>query len=213
MNVYFIYASIPREAYEKTLKYLLSHQYDFRAKGNEMRGLYAVTNNKKLMKEFFDLRGGNEMYTCVKKEMDKGEWKELSHFRFSDLLLRHSKYKSSDGEEVDLVVTVNEETTTKVDGEAYLSEFGPRQYAKIDYMIFSDSIIKALDCLGYTLYFDTSVHGSYDDERSSHADYNKSYNMTPYGRVLPDFGNEMNLLLFLYRVMFIGDEAKEVDKE
>ena len=54
MNVYFIYAKIPRYDYDETLKFLLSNQHDFRAKGNYMRGLYAITNNKKFLKEFFN---------------------------------------------------------------------------------------------------------------------------------------------------------------
>ena len=208
MNVFFIYANIPREAYDKTLKFLLSHQYDFRSKDGMMRGLYAITNNKKYMKEFFDLRGGNEIYTVVKKEVDKEEWKEIITDRYSDLILKKSKYQSDDESHIELIVTSNEETTTKYDGEAYLSEFGPRQYADVDYMLFNNTIINALDFLGYTTFFDMSSH-SLDPSRREAASYNMDFRQTVYGHDLPDFTNDMNILLFLYRVMFVGYQKKE----
>lgn len=211
MIVYFIYANIPREVYDKTLKFLLSHQYDFRAKGNMMRGLYAITNKKKYVKEFFNIRSGREMYTLVEKEMSKEDWNTLSEDRFHDLLLKESRFISDGRDFIDMVVTFNEEVTTKEDGSAYISEFGPRQFVDIDYMIFSKALINALDVLGYTTYFDTSS-SSFDPERKEAARYNLDFGQTSLGREMPGFttaDNEINILLYLYRAMFLGIEKKE----
>lgn len=213
MTVYFIYANVPREVYDKTLKFLLSRQHDFRSKGNMMRGLYAITNKKKLVKEFFEFRDNKEIYTLVEKEMDKSDWQMISKDRYHDLVLKKSCFIDEDsGEYVDLVVTHNEAISSQFDGEAYLSEFGPCQYATIDYMIFSKSVIAALDTLGYTTFFDISTR-SIDPDRKNAAEYNLQFHQTSLGRKMINFSaNQANTLLYLYREMFVGVPRKEDDE-
>ena len=209
MNVYFIYAEIPRRDYENTLKYLLSDQHDFRSKGDCMRGLYAITNNKKFLKGFFNIRGGNEMYTTVKRDLEDDDW-DMIRDQYSDLVLRKSHFEERIEEKMKRIVTKNEETTVHYDGRAYMTEFGPSMYANVDYELFNDSIINALDIIGYTADYD--VNHSNDDERVERAFFQESYALTPLGNKRIDINTETNMLLYLYRVMFVG-ASKEGDDE
>ena len=207
MNVYFIYAEIPRYDYDERLKFLLSDQHDFRAKGNYMRGLYAITNNKKFLKEFFNLRGGNEMYTTIKRDLDEDDW-DMIRNQYSDLILRKSHFGDRKNKKMELIVTKDEETTVQYDGRAYMIEFGPSIYANIDYRIFNDSIMNALDIIGYTSDYD--INHSNDDERIENANFQESFLLTPLGHKRIDINTETNMLLYLYRVMFVG-ASKEGD--
>ena len=83
-----------------------------------------------------------------------------------------------------------------------MTEFGPSIYATVDYEIFNDSIINALDIIGYTSEYD--INHSNDDERIERANFQESFNLTPLGNKRIDIHTEANMLLYLYRVMFVG---------
>lgn len=204
MKLYAIYVKIPRIIYDDKIKYILSKQSDFRCKKGYMQGLYAFTINKKLFKEFMGLRGSGNQYIVIKENISEEIYNKYHH-DFSDLELRKCTFTSDSGD-VELVVTKNEETSIKFDGEMLLNEYGPATYATTPYEIFNSDIINALDDL---LYVSNHISLFGDESEQDHLSFQESYNLSALGRKpIYTNTNEVNLLLYLYRFFFIGSDIE-----
>lgn len=201
--MYFIYIIIPRNIYDSKIKFLLSQQYDFRCKHvDKMYGLYAISDSKKLVEEFFDIRGNYGQYLLVDKKVDdKDMVKELKDIK-SDLFLKKVVLTDSDGNDTEMVVTKNEYSIIEYDGSQYVAEFGPDAHATYDYKIFNDKIQKSLSKLNYTVAYDT-LHCK-DLNRMECADYNYGFysdNSDEESRV---GYSDLSTLIYLFNYMFLG---------
>ena len=207
-KIYYLYAKIPENIYNKKVKYLISNNHDFRWKHSYMYGLYAWTTSKKILKEFIEVRE-NSIYTLVKNDiLDKEEYNRIKD-RYSDLELKSYRYYYNnslklDDESIMIVSTKNEYVHSTEFNEEFIYQFGPQVSDTFPYYIFKDKIIDALDRIGYVSKYDIEL-GSEDD--SNFANYNLGFNMTKYGhknKVV--YNNDMNNLLYLYRYFFYGND-------
>ena len=207
-KIFYIYASIPESIYNKKVKYLISNTHDFRWKHEKMYGLYAWTTSKKIVKEFFEIRK-NDIFTMIKSDdYDDSELERLED-RYSDLKLECRRYyfdaKEDEKNSILIVSTKNEYVNSTMNSEEYLYEFGPKPSEEFPYHIFKKKIIKALDTLGYTSKYDIE-YGTEAEAES--AQWNLTgFNLTKYGQNYKiHFDNQMNILLYLYRYFFYGNE-------
>ena len=194
---------IPRQVYDNTIKFLLNNKYDFRYKHEKMYGLYAYTKSKKLLTEFMDIRGGSGVYNVIKSDMSEEMFYDLND-KNSELKLIRSSFKTLNGESMELVVTKNEDHVVKNDSEEYIYEFGISAFKKLNYIIFNEKIIKALDRLNYVKLFERD----YGD--TDLLFFNDSFGLTPEGHLDKPIYSELNTLLYLFRYMFVGSDILQV---
>lgn len=206
MKVYFIYATIPREVYDEKIKFLLGHEYDFRVKKDKMYGLYAFTKSKKLLNDFLYVRNKKNLYTVIKAEVDEYDYEHYRDER-SNLKLQRSSFETLEGETMEIVVTKNEEYIIKYDKEEYMHEFGFKPYRDLNYVIFNKKLQNSLDKLGYVKLYDT-FYGNEED--LGYVGYQESFNLTPLGNDIIPLYSEVNVLLYLFRFMFMGEETLKV---
>lgn len=223
-KIYLIYVSIPRSVFDDGVKFILSNQQEFTYDDTKgMYGLYAWSNKKDIIEEFFEGRV-NKIYDLKTIEFDdKDEYKKFksdkSQLRldYRDYLIDKSivdgmvssrihgdipsKELTAD-DIVKIVTTQNEHYQTTEEGDENLYEFGPKPSDFFDYMIFNDKIIKALDWLNYSSKYDDLYS---DKDRREWSNYNKSFNMSLSGNYIMDkFNNEINILLYLFHYFFYG---------
>ena len=204
MKIFYIYAKIPRLLFDERIRYLLSNQHNFHCKKGYMCGLYAFTNNKKLLKKFLEFRDP-DVYSVIKDNIDDDDYKDI-HVNKGDLELRYSDFSLNNKENIEMVVTKNEETIIKYDGQEYINAYGPSSYVKTNFYIFNDKIISALDNLGYTKSY---IDQFGTDDEVDYMYYNESFNLSPLlNKHIKSKYNEINLLLYLYRYFFIGSDIK-----
>lgn len=207
MKLYFIYVSIPRNIYEAKIKYLLSKQYDFRAKHDVMYGMYAISNDKTMVEDFFAVRGYGQ-YNLIERKCDKELYRELKDAK-SDMFLKRVVYEDGEGKPMEIIVTKNEKTIIEYDADQYLAEFGPAARAVIDYYTFNKKFIKALDILGYTTAYD--IFHSGDPKRIDVASFQSSYGRSPVGNKLDnDRYTNISKLVYLFDYLFMGEKEDEV---
>lgn len=207
-KIYFIYAIIPEKIYNEKIKYIISNIHDFRWKHGNMYGLYAWSTSKKIIKEFFEVRE-KSMYTLVKKDIYDEEEIEKMRKTYTELELKRRQYyfdKTQDKKESLLIVSTKNEFVQSTEFyEENLYEFGPPIEKIANYSVFKDKIIKALDKIGYV--------GAYDQLYGTESDvdlclYNKGFGLTKYGYkdISLNGYNQMNVLLYLFRYFFYGNE-------
>lgn len=203
-TVYLIYASIPELIFNK-VKYLMgtSGNY-FKWKNHNMYGLYAWSDDIKLVKEFTDLRY-QEIYNIVKKKFEPDEFKRFKKAHKLDKLGLY-KFKINNNEKIDIVCTNNEHYVSTEEYESYMPEFGTIVYKEVPFSIFNDKIINALDILGYV----ANYTRTYSDDEEYDAiisciDHNESYGLTYFGnKIAIDFHNEVGNFVLLYKFFLIG---------
>ena len=208
-KIYYIYAIIPENIYDKKVRYIIPNQHDYKLKHNAMYGLYAWSTSKKIVKEFFEVRN-KSVYTLIKKDIyDKEDYKLIKE-KYGDLELDYRKfYYNNDSPDEEESITIVSTKNEYVQSTEYISEnlyeFGPKADIAIHYSIFKDKIIKALDLLGYTTDYDIEYG---NDSDADYASYNLSFGLTKYGnRNVTGNVNQMNILLFLFRYLFYGNES------
>lgn len=197
--IYAIYVSLPMRSFER-IKYLIRNVTDFRSSNGKMVGLYAFSKKKSIAKEFMEIRNSNIM--TLKKIDADDDWSSEFKSRFSSCCI--SEYTLSTGDKkkpITLLCTKNEYSNIHDFKQENLFEFGPAQFTKIDYEIFNDDVIEALDILGYTTAFDTSND---DMHRIAIADEQRGHGKTVMGHTLYDVTNfsEYAALLCLYSDIF-----------
>ena len=209
-KIYYIYAIIPEQIYYSKIRYIIPNQHDYRLKHNSMYGLYAWTTSKKITKEFFEVRN-KSIYTLIKGDMiDKEDYKRMKE-KYGELELDYRKYYYDgntpiEEDSITIVSTKNEYIQSTEYVAENLYEFGPKSDINIHYSIFKDKIIKALDLLGYTTDYDIEYG---EDSDADCASYNLSFGLTKYGnKDITKNVNQMNILLFLFRFLFYGNENK-----
>lgn len=199
-KVYLINALIPRDVYDKKIKYILPRGSDFRSKGEYMYGIYAWCSNKKIKDEFLKSRR-NDIYNVVEIEFDDKE--EFKKFKVEqkESYLDYRKFETEIRDEsIEVLTTFNEFIQVTEYGEENLNEFSYSNIDLVDYLIFTDDIINSLDTIGYTSEFDKNC---LDFDRFDNAGYNASFNLTSLGRQLKfDVQNELSILLNLFRFFF-----------
>ena len=205
-KLYFIYVRIPENIYNNKIKYLIPNVYDYRWKHGYMYGLYAWTTKKKYVKEFFEVRD-KSAYTLIEKEIeDDDDVKQVNsiHPSLKLVLKKFETIEDGNKKKVEILCTKNEYVVSVIDGDEYLYDFGPEIYEDIDYRLFNDKIIKALDTLMYVNKYD-SLFGSVDE--NSFNEYNAGFNLTKYGDYikLRDV-DQISALLYLFKFFFQSDQ-------
>lgn len=217
MKIYFIYAKIPEDIYNKRIKYIISNKHSFRWKEKYMFGLYAWTKDKKICKEFLDLRGESGIYTLVEKEVDTKEELHLLRKRYTELELGIYRYYYNKSQKEDQSITVvstkNEWLSSTEYASENMMEFGPKVVHDIDYLLFNKDIRMALDTLGYTTDYDIMFQGN-NEERYDNAVDHIGFDLTVYGHPYPFlFNNQLTILLYLFSFMFYGNRKQEENDE
>lgn len=213
MKVYGIYAIIPTEVFENRMSKLVYDKNKFRLSKNEnyYYGLYAWTTKKKVVEEFLYIRN-KDMYKVKEIKIPKEDERDFKlEFKFEELAYYNYKVGK---EEYEVLTTLNEFTESCDNRSENLDEL---LYEKItndvaDYEILKKDLIKALDIIGYTTYYDIECGGNPEvttdeeaNDRLALASDSKSYNQTVYGRRYIDFTeNEFEALLYIYEPMFMG---------
>lgn len=204
-RIYFIYVSIPELIFNKA-KFIIAKTERFRSKKGKTFGLYAWTTDKNILGEFLEVRN-NEIYSITKKEIEKDEFKTVKSEYPSQELKRYKYYlddSEDDKKSIDIVSTKFEYINSTVDGQENIYEFGPNVYEDAPYQIFNDEIIEALDFLGYTDKYDLTYG---DGDRIDQVSYNNSFGLTALEKNKRiKFDNQMNILLYLYRFFFYGND-------
>lgn len=203
-EIYYIYAYIPSNIFDNTIKFFLSHPQEFRFKKESMFGLYAWTAKKKFVKEFFEIRS-KKPYIMINETVDESQIVEMK-MRYSSLELKRYKYKHIDenGEEreVGILSTKDEYVCSVMDAEENIYEFGPSAYRDIPATMFKSKIFDALDILGYVSSY-ALKYGN--EEERDWANYNEGFNLTPDGRhVRLKVEDNVNVLLYLFHYLFYG---------
>lgn len=201
-TVYLLNTKIPRHIYDSYIKFILPTHDNFRACGNDMvEGIYAWTDKKKYLNDFFELRP-RDLYGIITIVFDDKE--EFHKFSVDNKECRLDYHDfdsgSDDGKSIGILTTFNEFIQVTENGSEYLEEFGINHLDLVDYEIFNGKIIDALDELNYTYEFD-SQYG--DESRLDNASFQSSYNLSSMGsRLQFNIRNEVNVLLHLYRFFF-----------
>lgn len=213
MKVYGIYAIIPTEVFENRMSKLVYDKNKFRLSKNEnyYYGLYAWTTKKKVVEEFLYIRN-KDMYKVKEIKIPKEDERDFKlEFKFEELAYYNYKVGK---EEYEVLTTLNEFTESCDNRSENLDELLYEEITNdvADYEILKKDLIKALDIIGYTTYYDIECGGNPEvttdeeaNDRLALASDSKSYNQTVYGRRYIDFTeNEFEALLYIYEPMFMG---------
>jgi hypothetical protein len=208
-TVYLINAMIPRDLYDKGLKFLLHSKSDFRLNSNVMTGIYAWTTSKKYLDDFLTVRD-KSIYKVIPIEFDdKEEFKSFKNDNKESMLSYqtfNSSFYTEKTKEVEILVTFNEYIQSTEYGEENMYEFGCFNMNLINYNIFKDKLIDDLDILNYTYEYDKRN----ENEEKELVDYNRSFGLTSRGSLIRfDSDNEVNILLHLFKFFFSGVEERE----
>lgn len=208
-KIYIIYATIPENIYNRQLKYTLpSTNKDYQWKNGKMYGLYAWTDSKKILNEFFEIRNSG-IYTVSKKSCLSDEEYKIFKDNYSMLKLSLNRFyytsEMNDDECIDIVTTKNEYVISTEYGIETLNEFAFKPSEEISYLLFNKEIIKALDTVGYVDAYN-DLYGT--DDQAGFTSYQNSFGLTTFGykKSLPKIENQMNILLFIFGYMFYGGD-------
>ena len=227
MKIYLVYAKIPH--------YLKNYAFDFidnftsyvkDGNGNYV-GLYAWTTKKKYFKAFKETRS-KDFFVYKEKNIPSGD---IEYFRkeLSSLeLIKHSfaiviggkgiEYKdkkSGKGIKMILVYDEYDKIVTSHDGNVPLSWYNMTTVASEDYYPLNDTIIDALDIIGYTSEYDMLYGGDDDAFLDEEIDSRRDtvYNQLSYQLTVDDnsyinlMANEFNTFMFLYEPLVFGKES------
>lgn len=202
-KIYLIYVTIPEKVYNNRIKFLVSGEYNFRYKNGKVYGLYAFTNKKKIVNEFFETRNG-DIYNLVEKELDEHDYELLrTSYITLELKLRDYVFEDENGNEksIEVVSTKDEFVNSTIDARENLYEFGPKAH-DIPVDVFKDKLLESLSAIGYVSDYYTR-YGT-DDERDFES-YQMSFGMSTYGKMIHfTETNTFNVLLYLFSYMFYG---------
>lgn len=204
-TVYLIYVVIPIHIYNKILYFLPKH-FNFVCRGNKYYGLYGWSFKKKMITEFLSFRNKN-IYTLKEYTFETEDEYETFRKDNIELKLDYRVFVTKDKstiKKVQLVTNKIEYVESVENASENCNLYILEKLSFVDYSIFKDKIIDALDVLNYTSLYDTYAADS--DERSDSAGFNLSFNMTPLGTTIGKIEyDEFNLLLHLYNYLFFGE--------
>lgn len=208
MKIYLIYAAIDSEDFLTRMCHLVPDKNIYKLNDDETKfiGLYAFTNKKNVMKEFIKSRNHAD-YIVNREELDDDSYES---FKVNNIQLHLDYYKFGD---TTMVATKNE----YVQITDYLSEnmYEFIQCATVDYYIFNNDIMDALDKISYTTAYDTTLVSGENDfynDRLSQADNNASYGLTVNGQPLHLFEDNVEMcFLYIFKPMFSSSIKKDGD--
>lgn len=212
MKLYMIYAIVDTKFYYSILRNLLPTQHPFELINDtdKCTGLYAWTTEKSLLKQFSKERDMNK-FKVLKANIDKDDFPRFN-LDMIDLKLEDREYViplTKSHETVHYVTTKNEYVQVTDYGRENLYYFKP--FMDVDYMIFNEEIIDALDIINYTSIYDTEClcGGESDEEvteRMELANFNASFNLTTNGHKLVEmYENTAATLIYLFSPLFIRE--------
>lgn len=215
--MYLIYIKINVDEFDKRMKYLIENIQQYKQKDGVWTGLYAWTYKKKMVSKFLKFRN-KKIYKVVEKDIDDDRLMHLLKHKYPTLKLYESYFvsdvirtvrvdhecgmKPKDTEGMTPMVTTKFEFLNSTD---YLSEniYEFLACPEIDYNFFTADMVKLLDILQYTFYYDNYYATG---QRREYADYQAGFNLTPGGeRLYADMmTNELFALFYLYSYSFFG---------
>ena len=244
-KVYLIYAKIPSLLFDNKLHGFVYDSSKYKLSNGYYIGLYAWTTNKILLDTFIDFRkGANKIYKLVTKEFDKNDFvmfrkenfhEELSYYRFSsessyyevdDFNTGFEPSKKESEEEINeffadnknhfrIVCTKCEYVKIAEDSAQYLADY-LSQIINVEYSIFKNKYIVALDSMGYVDEFNRIHYDTDDalyDDRGASTDYNNSYDLSFYGNHMVDvYKNQIALFINIYYEMIVGYNPNDTIK-
>lgn len=232
MKLYLIYYNMPRSYYLN--QFAGNAVYIPKSpiyKNDRVSGLYAMTTSKRTFEDFCAFREGafkSGMLTFEKKHLDDPkEYKRLEETQ-NDYLLTYVPFGRTDGvcsddeyfytyeqlqdvydnpeQHRNLVLVIHERKHVYENWPYTIFEdIAPL----VDFTVFNDDIMDALDFLGYSFFFETVVVSKFDDVFSE-SRYDSScnlygYGLTPLGnnQILNIVDNVMVGFLYLYRDLIV----------
>ena len=228
-KVYLIYVKIPTYIYLDRLCHLVTNNdFRFRQKGKYILGLYAWTDDKKLLKEFMETRYA-PIFKVKKTRKDNLEdilpkdisitlkLEEHNYFHDSDFDPEFSNVDDTISDIVksrsELIVSTREEYNNCAWSlSENMLEYGPAKYIvrENDYTIFNDELIDALDILGYISNYDllyANASNMYDVN-----DYNRSFGTSYRGHNITNnilcnmHNNQYYGFIYLYSYLIFGEQ-------
>ena len=237
MKLYLVYAKIDIDLWESKMKrytYQSEMSFDkfvFDSKTSSYIGLYAWTNNKKVLGMFKDSRimaFNRGMYSIRNVKIERDDFIDfIKHNKDKEILLRHLVTKKSEngsfkdnGEYCIYTILTKYEFDTCTDESSARGEMFEAMYdkLKIDYYAFNDVFKNLLERVGYATEFDvnTFVDDDYNDYYECRADlasFNSSYKLSPYSAVpiaYDLYGDRYALFKNIYFEMLAGYRAGDV---
>ena len=213
MELYLIYADIDCKVYDKEIKYILPNEPVFQKDGQVMKGLYAWTTKKKLLKEFKDDRKDANIYLYLKKEVDEDE---LENFldKYDMLQLKRYGYNKGTDENgkdrfINITSTKNEFIITTEFGAENMQEDIDEIFDHLlELRAVNDDVCKACCVLGIMRYW-KAIYGEIDE--IDYLNYQESFGLNPTAAAIShkDLTVEFNTLTYLFQYMFTGYGRKE----
>jgi len=216
MYLYLIYATIPASIYDSSYKFILPSESIFQRHNNEMKGLYAWTLDKSLLKSFMKERGDSGIYTLMKKEVDDDYMKEFSDEYTRLKLNRYSFdcYVNDEFKKIRVTTTRNENVNVNNDGNEYMIEALEELMTDAQIPdIFTKKMRKALNNLGYYESY-KMFHGEpyYDRVNGKYYYEQEITEPSESSTFALNYKNKLEVLLYLYGFMFTGPpKEKEND--
>ena len=225
MKIYLVYAKIPKYLNgwaEDTIDDFVHYSRD---EDDNSVGLYAWTIKKKYFNQFKKTRS-NDFFVYSEKDIpeDAIEWfrkevktRELTKHSFALVVGGYvTEYKDKSGKGVKMILVSDELDKLYLGHDGYIPEayYEMSSRASEDYYPLNNTIIDALDMIGYTTDYDINFGGDdevFDDEecysRRERASYNMSYQLAVEGsRYINLMANEFNAFMMLYAPLIFGKE-------
>lgn len=222
-DVYIIYAGIPNYLWEIKMKYIIDEsryitsgkEYDY--DGKKRYFIYAWTSNKKYLNEFKYFRNNafKTIYKIKKVKMDKVEYSQFK-YKYKDEKLEYREIPSNDNEYygtndyVKVLCTDNESMYTIDEGHVYLYNY-LSEIIGVNYTVFDEKYINALDSLGYCdeyniIKFDCSDDPDIYSENYELSTFNASFELTGLGnhKLIDLYANKFAIFVNLFYEMIEG---------
>jgi len=214
MKIYMLYIKIPVKDFTKRVRDLLPNLKDYREKGDYYTGLYAWTEKKSLLKEFFKVRN-KDKYIVIKHEIDEDLYTkfcvynkeyQIGYYSFYDELKLGEDTENKHEAEKHILSVFHENKEVMFEGEAmFYDEF--YETTSYDYHFFKEKYRECLEILGYSsLYDQCGISTKFDDDdeiddRTEYADYQASFGLTLEGHKLLNLVDD-RLTIFLKNYHF-----------
>lgn len=208
MRIYKLYLRVKQEEYDSFFHLIIPnwYYYDFYEKDNRFIGLYAWTDSKEILYQFFEFRKLKRFW-IDKVKMSKKEFETFRVEQKEFQLVEEEIYDET------FILPIHERETICNTGSEMLAEYIQRY--GYDYEFFQEKFIESLDSMGYTTYFDLYVGGDPDfvtleciQERMETSDYNLSFGLTTNGNVLYRLDEDPIGLFLLFYKNTLNDDAK-----
>lgn len=184
MKVYFVYIhNLPSETYRKMDGTVFLPKLELNEDNMTYYGLYAITNNKKLLEEFMSIH--NKKYFFIsKKKLTKEEY----HFIKKEKLgyfINYNKYRIDKNKFYKLPTTNDEHMHATEDCEDMVFNYMEDAYQYLvkdlpffDYRMYNDEYRDLLEKIYFGTFFDLM---SGDESKDDVAGYNMGYELTSDG--------------------------------